>query len=101
MQRAIGHDCSARLSWASAGAMKRSGRIERADADVIPVGIPERKLHGSRAGIYMRLLFQPADQSTRASQPNLEVVDAEEQEQAIARRRVVGARQRRVLVSAP
>ena len=67
-----------------------SGRIERTDGDVVPVRISERKFHGSSVGIHMRLFFQPADESARPWQSYVEVVDPEEQEEAVARLGVVG-----------
>jgi hypothetical protein len=66
------------------------GRIERTDCDVISVRISERKLRSSSVGIYMWLFFQPADERARPWQSYVEVVDPEEQEEAVARRGVVG-----------
>src|SRR5262245_62291297 len=60
---------------------------ERTDGHVVPVGIPERKLRGSRVGIHVRLFFQPADESARSCQGDVIVVDPEEQEEAVSRRR--------------
>ena len=85
----------------TAGLMEGSGRIERTDGDVVPVRISERKLRGSSAGIYVWLLFQAAEEGARPWQSQVEVVDPEEQEEAVSRLGVVGACQRRMLVGAP
>src|ERR1700722_456757 len=76
-------------------------RIKRADGDVVTVKIPERKLHRSSAGIYMWLFFQPADESARPWQSYVKIIDPEEQEEAVARRGEMGARQRGMIVGAP
>jgi DNA-directed RNA polymerase subunit N (RpoN/RPB10) len=49
----------------------------------------------------MRLFFQPADERARHWQSYLNVVDPEEQEEAVARLGVVGTCQRRMLVGTP
>ena len=49
----------------------------------------------------MRLFFEPADERTRPWQRHVEVVDPEEQEQAIAWGGAVGTCQRGMLVGAP
>jgi hypothetical protein len=49
----------------------------------------------------MRLLFEAGDESARSLQCQIEIVDAEKQEEAVARRRLVRAHQRRMLVRAP
>ena len=49
----------------------------------------------------MRLLFQPGDESVRPLQGLVVVVDAEKQEEAVARRRLVRTHQRGMLVCAP
>ena len=46
----------------------------------------------------MWLFFQPADERTRPWQSYVKVVDPEEQEEAVARRGVVGTCQRGMLV---
>src|SRR5262249_28371102 len=69
--------------------------------DVVAVGISERKLHGSGVGIHVWLFFQPADESARPWQSYIEVVDPEEQEQAVARLGGGGACQRWMPVGAP
>ncbi len=79
--------------------MRRLGRIERTDGDIISVRISERKLLSSSVGIYMRLFFQPADEHARPWQSYVKVVDPEEQEEAVARLGVVGTRQRGMLVA--
>src|SRR5262249_60055505 len=49
----------------------------------------------------MRLFLQPADESARPWQNYVKVVDSEEQQEAVARLGVVGARQRGMLVGTP
>ena len=49
----------------------------------------------------MGLLFEPGDESASSLQCHVEIVDAEEQEQAVARRRLVRAHQRRMLMGTP
>ena len=83
------------------GAMARLGRIERTDGDVISVRIPKRELHGSRVGIHMWLFFQKADERACLWQSDVKIVDAEEQQQAVAGPGVVGTCQRGMLVCAP
>ena len=83
------------------GSMEGSGRVERADGDVVPVRIPERKLRGSGAGIHVWLFFQPADEGARPWQSCVKIIDPEEQEQAVSRLGGVGACQRRMLVGTP
>src|SRR5262245_5717505 len=84
-----------------ASPIEGSGRVERTDADVVPVRILERKLRGPGVGIHVWLFFQLADESARPWQRCVEVVDPEEQEQAVSRLGVVGACQRRMLVGTP
>ena len=52
-------------------------------------------------GFIVRLLFEPGDESACPFQGQIEIVDAEEQEEPVARCRRVRARQRRMLVRAP
>ena len=49
----------------------------------------------------MRLFFEARDESARPLQCLVEVVDAEEQEEAVAGRPVVGTRQGRMVLDAP
>src|SRR5262245_39822204 len=49
----------------------------------------------------MGLLFKPTDESTCSGQSQVEVIDTEKQEEAIARLRVIGAHQRGMLVGTP
>jgi hypothetical protein len=81
--------------------MEWLGRIERTDADVISVRIAERKLLSSSAGIYARLFFQVADERACPCQSYVEVINPEEQEEAVARLGVVGTCQRGMLVCTP
>src|SRR5213594_645671 len=77
------------------------GRRERTNRDVVSVRIPERELHCSSIRVRVRLLFESGDESACPFQRRTEIVDAEEQEQPVARRRLVPTHQRRMLVRAP
>ncbi|MDT4965670.1 MAG: hypothetical protein QOJ64_407 [Acidobacteriota bacterium] len=76
-------------------------RRERTNRDVVSVRIPERKLLCSSIRVRVRLIFEPDDERACPFQCDIEIVDAEEQEEPVARCRVVRARQRRMLVCAP
>src|SRR5271169_2487322 len=81
--------------------MTSSWRGERTDRDVVSVRISQRKLPGSRARIHVRLFVEVRDKCVRPPQSHLVVVDAEEQEEAVAGLRVIGARQGGMLMGAP
>src|SRR5437870_7434888 len=76
-------------------------RRERTNHDVVSVPVPERELLCSSSRVRVRLLFELGDERACPLQCHIEIVDAEEQEQPVARCRVVRARQRRMLVRAP
>src|SRR5439155_22688606 len=76
-------------------------RRERTDRDVVSVRIPQRELFCSSIRVRVRLLFEPGDERACPFQCHSEIVDAEEQEEPVARCRVVRALQRRMLVRAP
>src|SRR5216684_3928273 len=76
-------------------------RRERTNRDVVSIRIPERELLCSSIRVRVRLLFEPGDERACPFQCHIEIVDAEEQEEPVARCRVVRARQRRMLVRAP
>ena len=76
-------------------------RRERTNRDVVSVRIPERELLCSSIRVRVRLLFEPCDERACPFQCHIEIVDAEEQEEPVARCRVVPAHQRRMLVRAP
>src|SRR5437870_13711857 len=76
-------------------------RRERTNRDVVSVRIPERELLCSSIRVRVRLLFEPGDERACPFQCDIEIVDAEEQEEPVARGRVVPAHQRRMLVRAP
>src|SRR5256712_11032717 len=76
-------------------------RRERTNHDVVSVRIPERELLCSSIRVRVRLLFEPGDESARPFQGHIEIVDAEEQEEPVARCCLVPAHQRRMLVRAP
>src|SRR5438105_11836316 len=76
-------------------------RRERTNRDVVSVRIPERELLCSSVRVRVRLLFEPGDERAGPLQCHIEIVDTEEQEEAVARCRVVPAHQRRMLVRTP
>src|SRR5713226_1812974 len=76
-------------------------RRERTNHNVVSVRIPERELFCSRIRVRVRLLFEPGNERACPFQCHIEIVDAEEQEEPVARCRPVRARQRRMLVRAP
>src|SRR5947199_7870865 len=76
-------------------------RRERSNHDVVSVRIPERELLCSSIRVHLRLLFKPGDERACPFQRHIEIVNAEEQEEPVARCRVVRARQRRMLVRTP
>src|SRR4030095_1808019 len=75
--------------------------LERTDRHVISVRIPERELHCLRIRVQVRLLFKFVDQRARSLQRHVIVIDAEEQEEPVARRRFGRAHQGRVIMLAP
>src|SRR5262249_32794725 len=75
--------------------------IERADHHVVSVRIAERELHGSCGRIQMGLLLESSDEGAGPSKRRVEIIDAKEQQQTVAGCRVIGARQRRMIVRAP
>jgi catechol 2,3-dioxygenase-like lactoylglutathione lyase family enzyme len=77
------------------------GRRERADCDVVPVRIPKGELRCLRVRVHVRLLFEPGDERTCPLQYHVEIVDAEEQEEPVARSRLARTHQRGMVVRAP
>src|ERR1700730_4683286 len=76
-------------------------RRERTNHDVVSVRIPERELLCSSIRVRVRLFFESGDESACPFQRHIEIVDAKEQEEPVARCRPLRARQRRMLVLAP
>ena len=76
-------------------------RIERTDHNVVPVRITECKLLGSSVRVQVRLLFESDDESAGPRERLVKIIHTKEQKQSIAGGRVVGTRQRWVLVVAP
>src|SRR5690606_11484598 len=74
---------------------------ESADHDVIPVRIAQGELACAGAGIDARFLRERRDQHPGSRQCPLEIIDTEEQQQAVPRLGTFGTRQRRMLVIAP
>jgi hypothetical protein len=77
------------------------GRSERTNGDVVSVRIPQREFIGSSIRVHVGLLFEPGDESACSLQRHIEIVDAEEQEEPVARYRVVRTYQGGMLVRAP
>src|ERR671910_255592 len=76
-------------------------RRELTDCDVVSVRIPEGELPCLSVGVHVRLLFKPSDESACPLQCHVEIIDAEEQEEPVARWRRVWTHQGGMLVSAP
>ena len=68
-----------------------SGRRERTDRNVISVRISERELLGLRVRIHVWLLFEASGESACPLKRLVEVIDTEEQQEAIAGCAVIGA----------
>jgi hypothetical protein len=70
-----------------------SGRRERTDRNVISVRISERELFGLRVRIHVWLLFEPSDERACPLKRQVEIIDTEEQQEAVAGCPVIGAHQ--------
>ena len=81
--------------------MRSDPDSKRADHDVVPIGIAQRELPRSGGGINVGLFFELRNESARPLQCHIEIVDAKEQKQAIAGRRVFRTGQRRMLMCTP
>src|SRR5258708_149018 len=92
-----GERCRAALPYeALASARQRSalsGRRERTDRNVISVRIPERELLGLSVRIHVWLLFEPSDERACPLKRQVEIIDTEEQQKAVAGCPVIGAHQ--------
>src|SRR6516225_7818109 len=77
------------------------GRRERADRNVISVRISERELPGLTVRIHVWLLFEPSDEGACPLNRQVEIIDTEEQQEAVAGRPVIGTHQRGMLMGAP
>src|SRR4030095_7414601 len=77
------------------------GRRERADHDVVPVRISECELHSSSVRVHLRLLLEPSDESACPWQRHVEIIHTKKQEEAVARLRVIGARQGGMVMGTP
>src|ERR1700689_3400215 len=76
-------------------------KLERADRDVVSVRISDRELLRSSIRVEMWFFFEPRHQPAGPLQCKFEIVDAKEQEEAIAWCSVIGTHQGGVLVVAP
>jgi len=77
------------------------GRSEGTDRDVVPVLISECELRGSGARVHVGLFIESINESACPLQRHVEIIDTEKQQEAIARLRVIGTTQRRVLMGTP
>jgi len=66
---------------------------ERTDRNVISVRISERELLGLSVRIHVWLLFEPSDERACPLKRQVEIIDTEEQQEAVAGYPVVGAHQ--------
>ena len=62
-----------------------SCRRERTDRNVISVRISQRELLGLRVRIHVWLLFEPRDERACPLQRQVEIIDAEEQQEPLPR----------------
>ena len=60
-----------------------SGRKERTDRNAISVRISERELLGLSVRIHVRLLFEPGDERACPLKRQVEIIDTEEQQEAL------------------
>src|ERR1700731_922119 len=74
---------------------------ELTNRDVVSVRIPERELQRPSVRVHVGLLFEPADERACPLERPVEIVDAEEQEEPVARWRLVRTHQGGMLVRAP
>src|SRR5256885_2354703 len=70
-----------------------SGGREGTDRNVISVRISERELLGLSVRIHVWLLFEPSDQRACPLKREVEIIDTEEQQEAVAGCPVIGAHQ--------
>jgi hypothetical protein len=60
------------------------GRGEITDRNAVTVRIPERELPGLSVRIHMWLLFKPIDEGACSLKRKVEIIDTEEQQEAVA-----------------
>jgi len=77
------------------------GRSAVTDRDVVPVLISECELRSSGARVHVGLFIESINESACPLQRHVEIIDTEKQQEAIARLRVIGTTQRRVLIGTP
>ena len=76
-------------------------RRERADRDVVSIRVSERELHRFSVQVQVGFLLESRDESARPRKGLVVVVDAEEQEEPVARCCLIRAHQGRMPVRAP
>ena len=78
-----------------------SGHRERTDRNVISVRISERELLGLSVRIHVWLLFEPSDERACPLKRQVEIIDTEKQEEAVARSPMIGAHKGGMLMGPP
>src|SRR5262249_57768455 len=76
-------------------------RRQRTDRHVVSVRIPKGELRCLSVRVHLRFLFEPRHESACPFQGHVEIVDAEEQEEAVTWCGLIGTHQGRMLVRAP
>ena len=88
---ALPHPMKPRPALGSCSAL--SGRSERTDRNVISVRISERELLGLSVRIHVWFLFEPSDERACPLKRQVEIIDTEEQQEAVAGCPVIWAHQ--------
>src|SRR5678815_357133 len=78
-----------------------AGLTISADRHVVSVRIPERELPCLSVRVHVGFLFEPSDESACSLRCNVEIVDAEEQEETVTRRPLIWTHQGWMLVRTP
>jgi hypothetical protein len=79
--------------WSSGSCDAFLARRERTNRDVISVRISERELLRSSVRIEVWFLFEPTDERACPLKRQVEIIDTEEQQEAVAGYPVIGAHQ--------
>src|SRR5467141_4044470 len=87
----VGRRCPRKPRLALGSCSALSGRRERTDRNVISVRILERELLGLSVRIHVWLLFEPSDERACPLKRQVEIIDTEEQHEAVAGCPAIGA----------
>src|SRR5258708_32362300 len=87
----VGRRCPMKPRLALGNCSVLSGRRERTDRNVISVRISERELLGLSVRIHVWLLFEPSDERACSLKRQVEIIDTEEQQEAVAMWPVIAA----------